>query len=194
MANGQYTIPQNAEQPQSAAVFSSQLDVLQYTPESQPQAFASLKTISERLDSYRTTAVAIEQKNRPWLKAATAFIITPKPILAELIEKESIVIGKLVQKQYSEQQNRVWVQDGDLFYGYVDKKNNISLHQTTIHYEFDNNEPKKSFQGKRVPFVAGESDNLAQLIPLIEPTVLHELYTVDEALQELKKEDFRLAA
>jgi hypothetical protein len=138
----------------------------------------------------------MEEKKQPWLKAAKALIITPKPILAELIEKESVILGKLVQKESPDQENRVWVLEGDLFYGFSakDKKKNISLDQTTVRYLFNEEYVTKLFFGKSVPFVNGELENLAQLIPLIEPTLLHELYTVDEALEELKKEDFRLAA
>jgi hypothetical protein len=220
MANGQYSIPGTLAEPEQPAVFSSQFDVLQYTPESQPAAygavydmltqfetqpptpevkqsvFSSFKPMSERLVSYRNTAIAMEEKKQPWLKAAKALIITPKPILAELIEEESVILGKLVQKESPDQENRVWVLEGDLFYGFSakDKKKNISLDQTTVRYLFNEEYVTKLFFGKSVPFVNGELENLAQLIPLIEPTLLHELYTVDEALEELKKEDFRLAA
>lgn len=219
MAHGQYVIPGTPIEPEQLAPFSTQLDVLQYTPESQPAAyeavydnlkqfevqqpspelkesvFGSFKSMSERLDSYRNTAVAMEEMNRPWLKAAKALIINPKPLLAELIEKESIILGKLVQKQNPNQENRVWVHEGELFYGFADKKNNILLDDTTVHYQFDEHGAAwKSFQGNHVPFVSGEYENLARLIPLIEPTLLDGPYTVDGALEDLKKDDFRLAA
>lgn len=218
MANGQYTIPGELAEPEQTAVFSTQLDVLHYTPQSQPEAyhavqealsqfepqpsnleaehsvFDSFKPMSERLVSYRNTAVAIEQNHRPWLKAAKALIITPKPVLAELVEKESIILGRLVQKQSPDQENRVWVHEGDLYYGFRNKKKNILLKDTTVRYQFHKEMPEKLLGGRAVGFANGELENLSQLIPLIEPTLLHEMYPVDEALADLKKDDFRLAA
>ena len=85
MANGQYSIPGGLFEAEQAAAFSAQLDAEQYTPESHPEAydavaviqttaeqrpitqetvpsgFGLLKPLSDRLDSYRSTAVAIEE-------------------------------------------------------------------------------------------------------------------------------------
>ena len=227
MANGQYSIPEafqeSAPEPSheaqqtevssiqpntqphtpetQAAPYLIQMDAQQYGPEILQSPVASIKELTEqlsdRLDSYRSTAEVLERNNRPWLKAAKALIISPKPVLAELIEKESIIIGKLVQKQSPSQENRIWIHDRELFYGYIDRKNHITLEATTVRYYFNaHNRFIKLFNGKDLPFVPGEIENLAGLLPVIEHSVMHELYPIDEAIDELvhDEDDFKLAA
>jgi len=206
MANGQFNIPdsfrdstperQNSPsyETQQVAPYLIQMDAQRNGPEVLQSPVASIKELtdqlSDRLDSYRSTAEVLEQSKRPWLKAAKGLIIAPKPILAELIEKESIIIGKLVQKQGPHQENRIWIQNRELFYGFIDKKNHISLDKTTVRYYFNaHNRYIKLFNGKDIPFVQGEIENLAGLLPMIEHSVMHELYPLDEAIDDLMHDD-----
>jgi len=202
MSNGQFNIPDSFRGPtpelqntpsyetQQVAPYLIQMDAQHYGPEVLQTPVASIKELtdqlSDRLDSYRATAEVLERRNRPWLKAAKGLIIAPKPMLAELIEKESIIIGKLVQKQGPHQENRIWIQNRELFYGFVDKKNHITLEETTVRYYFNmHNRYIKLFNGKDIPFVRGEIENLAGLLPMIEHSVMHELYPIDEAIDDL---------
>lgn len=213
MANGQYTIPEAFRKPepqpelqqqpepnyeaQQSAVFSARLDAQQSTPENQPLAFSSVGQLSNRLESYQTTVIALEAKRFAWLKAAKALMITPKPMRAELIEKESVIVGSLVRRQAPSQENRIWVHDGDLFYGYADRKHGILLQDTTVRYQFSDEYLEgvmKSFQAKIVPLASGEKENVAAVLGIYESAVVEELYPIDATLMDLKKEDLELAA
>lgn len=206
MANGQFNTPDSFRGPaseyqetpsfeaQQTAPYLIQMDAQQYGPEVLQSPVASIKELtyqlSDRLDSYRGTAEVLEQKHRPWLKAAKGLIIAPKPMLAELIEKESVIIGRLVQKQDPYDENRIWIDKHELFYGFINRKKHISLEDTTVRYYFnDYNRFIKLFNGKDIPFVQGEIENLAGLLPMIEHSVMHELYPIDEAIDDLMHEE-----
>ena len=82
---------------------------------------------------------------------------------------------------------------GEWFFGYIDGKN-IKLTDSTIHYEIFDDHIKKSYRGAIIPFAPGELEILLQAIQSYEHDVVHELYPLDETIQELKKDDFGLAA
>jgi hypothetical protein len=208
MANGQYTIPESlrasepevfSDQPveaievQQTADVAPQPEIQSYAPELQPSNFTLVSQIKARLDSYRDTAITIEESKHKWLKSMKALVLTPKPISAELTEKESIIGGRIFQKPDSKLDVRFWEKDGGWFYGYTDGKN-IKLEDTTIHYEFGPNGVEKLYQGRSVPFVPGEEAHLILAIQTFEHNVVHELYPIDDVLQELKKDDLGLAA
>lgn len=177
MANGQFIIPGSPSEVQS-------LEPQQYTPEAQPAVFAFIKDINGRLESYRDTAVAIEEAKRPWLKSMKSLVLTPKPYRAELIDRESVIGGRRFQKQDPEHDVRFWEEGGEWFFGYSDGKG-VTLNDSTIHYEIYDDHIKKSYQGRVVPFANGELEVFTQAVQSYEHDVVHELYPFDEAIQEL---------
>jgi hypothetical protein len=201
MANAQYSIPEsflNSEpapsfEAQQADAFSAQLDAQHYTPESMPSTYGFVKDVSARLNSYRNTQIALEEKQHRKLKAVKALVITPKPVLAELIEKESVIGGKMFAKPAENIENRFWEQNGGFYYGYTDGKN-IKLEDTVLHYEFSDETIEKLYQGRSIPLVPHEDENVIKSILTFEQQVMHELYPFDEVIQELSKDDFGLAA
>jgi hypothetical protein len=201
MANGQFTIPESQPttpvepiyEAQQTAAFSARMDARQYTPETQPTAYHFVKEIEARLESYRASAIAIEESKHKWLRSVKSLIITPKPIMAELIESESKIGGMLFQKQYPHHDIRFWEKDGGWFCGYSDGAK-VKLEDTTIHYDFTDTAIQKMYQGRTLPMVPGEESNLLNAVREFEHAVVHELYPFDEALLELKKDDDRLAA
>jgi hypothetical protein len=201
MANGQFIIPETPPELTSAPTyetqqtetFSAQLDAQRYTPETQPGMYHFVKEIEARLESYRETAVAIEESKHKWLRSMKSLIITPKPILPELIESESKIGGMLFQRQHPSHDIRFWEKDGGWFCGYSDGAN-VKLEDSTIHYEFSDTNIEKMYRAKTVPFVPGEESNLLKAVKEFEHAVVHELYPFDDALLELKKDDVDLAA
>jgi hypothetical protein len=201
MANAQYSIPESFLNPepapsfeaQQADTFSAQLDAQYYTPEAMPSTYGYVKEVCARLNSYRNTQIALEEKRHKKLKAVKALVMTPKPVLAELIEKESVIGGKMFAKPAENIENRFWEQDGGFYYGFTDGKN-IKLEDTVIHYEFSDEAIEKLYQGRPVPLVPHEEENITEAIMTFEQRVMHELYPFDEVIQELSKDDFGLAA
>lgn len=191
MANGQFVISGiHAEAEQAPVVPDVQQ---QFTPEVQPAPYTFVKDIEARLESYRETAVAIEGTKHKWLKSVKSIVLTPKPVIAELIEKESKIGGRLFQKQEPTHDLRFWEKDGGWYCGYSDGAN-VKLEDSTIHYEFTHDTVEKLYQGRPTPFVPNEKENLIHATQAFEQAVVHELYPLDETLQELKKDDFGLAA
>ncbi len=201
MANGQFIIPETPSttpteptyETQQAEAFSAHIDAQHYTPETQPGMYHFVKEIETRLESYRETAVAIEENKHKWLRAVKSLVTTPKPIVSELIESESKIGGMLFQRQYPHHDIRFWEKDGGWFCGYSDGAK-VKLEDSTIHYEFSEYAIQKMYQGRTIPFVPGEETNLLNAVREFEHAVVHELYPFEEALQELKKDDVRLAA
>jgi len=222
MANGQYIIPAAFQEPaapepqpqpepsyeaQQAAAFSARLDAQQYTPETQPAAFQFIKDIENRLDSYRYTAIEIEEAKRPWLKSMKSLILSPKPLMAEFIEKESKIGGRLLQKQDSKHELRFWSEGHEWFFGWTDGKA-VSIADSAVHYQVSPTNIQKSYQGGVVPFTPGEGAHFVNAVQAYEHAVRHELYPVDDTLVDLytadddnkievstaDKDDYRLAA
>ncbi len=196
-SNGRYVIPGAPQEPtyetQQAAAFSARLDTQQYTPEINYGPYHSLMEIAKRLESYRETAVEIEQSRHGWLKAAKSFVIAPKPILAELIEKESIIGGRLFQKINPTDEPRFVCEGGEWFYWPNGK--DTSAVESALHYEVEENTIQKSFHGRVTPLTLGELETFVQATREYEHAVAHELYPFDEVLQELlTKNDLDLAA
>jgi|GEM_PF-6562450 len=215
MANGQFTIPEAFRQPapepdrnyeaQQTEAFSVQPDIQQSTPETHPTPFHFIKEIEDRLDSYRYTAIEIEEAKRPWLKSMKSLILAPKPIMAELIEKESIIGGQLLQKIDSHHELRFWSEGHEWFFGWTDGKG-VTITNSAVHYQVTDSHIQKSYQGRIVPFAPGEEEYFINAVQAYEHAVMHELYPFDEALIELmaksdyniddlaNKDDFDLAA
>jgi hypothetical protein len=185
MANGQYVIPEAESTPQP--------DVLISAPELQPTPYGFIKAIEGRLDSYRETALAIEDTKRPWLRSMKSLVLTPKPPLAELIEKESIIGGRLFQKQEETHDLRFWCEGREWFFGYNSGKD-VSIVDTTVHYAVSDDSIEKLYQGRVAPLTPGEHEHFVEAVQKYETAVVHELYPFDEVIQELSKDDFRLAA
>jgi len=213
MANGQYNIPEAFRQPapepyfepQQTESFSGQPDIQQPTPETRPTPFHFIKEIEDRLDSYRYTAIEIEESKRPWLKSMKSLILAPKPIMAELIEKESKIGGRLLQKQESSHELRFWSEGHEWFFGWTDGKG-VTITDSAVHYQVTDTYIQKSYQGHVVPFSPGEEEYFINAVQAYEHAVMHELYPFDEALVELmakndysfddlaKNDDINLAA
>ena len=217
MADAQYAIPNAFRQPEpqpqpettneaeQAAAFSARLDVQQYTPENHPQPFHFIKEIENRLDSYRYTAIEIEEAKRPWLKSMKSFIIAPKPRMAELIDKEAVIGGRLLQKADPTHDLRFWSEGHEWFFGWTDGKG-VSIVDSAVHYQVSDTSIQKSYQGHLTAFTPGEETYFINAVQAYEHAVVHELYPFDEALIELmakneldgaelsKKDDFNLAA
>ncbi|MDB5162832.1 MAG: hypothetical protein JWO54_764 [Candidatus Saccharibacteria bacterium] len=209
MANEQYTIPDGLFEAEPTADFSEQpeiQEVQQYTPEPQSthfNAYEYQQELKSRLYAGRQTAIAMEENKHKILKAAKAIIIKPKPILAELIEAESKIGGrpwKIIEikrkeksKKAEEMDYRLWEEKGGWFFGYTNGKD-IKLEDTTIHYIFKPDSIEKRFHGRTFPMNDGEERTLIQAIQLFDDAVMEELYPIDQALSDLKKDDFRLAA
>jgi len=193
MANGQFVISGIHAEAEQAPVISVEPITQQYTPETQPATYAFVKNIEARLESYRETAVAIEETKHKWLKSVKAIVLTPKPVIAELIEKESKIGGRLFQKQDPSHDLRFWEKDGGWYCGYSDG-GQVKLEDSTIHYEFTQETVEKLYQGRPLPFVPYEKENLLHATQAFEHAVVHELYPIDETLQELKNDDLPFAA
>jgi hypothetical protein len=202
MANGQYTIPGAFQEPtpqlsseaEQFAGSSTRPATEQRTPETQPAPFHFIKEIENRLDSYRYTAIEIEEAKRPWMKSIKSLILAPKPIMAELIEKESKIGGRILQKQDPAHDLRFWSESHEWFFGWSDGKN-VSIVDSAVHYQVSDFNIQKSYQGRVVPFTPGEDMYFVNAVQAYEHAVMHELYPFDEALVELSaKDDYDLAA
>jgi len=217
MADAQFAIPEAFRKPepqpqpeqtyeaQQTAAFSAYLDSKQYTPETQPQAYHFVKEIEDRIDSYRYTAIEIEEAKRPWLRSLKSLVIAPKPLLSEFIERESIIGGQLLQKVDAAHDLRLWYATKDWFFGWSDGKV-VMMVDSAVRYQFTDEQVYKSYQGRPIPFTEGEEARLLSVIPSYEAAVRHILYPFDDALIELnsksdydfddlaKKDDFDLAA
>jgi hypothetical protein len=215
MADAQYAIPEAFRNPQSqpeqtpeakpAAAFSLQPDAQLSTPETHPKPFHFIKEIENRLDSYRYTAIEIEESKRPWLKSMKSFIIAPKPLMAELIDKEAVIGGRLLQKADPTHDLRFWSEGHEWFFGWTDGKG-VSIVDSAVHYQVTDTSIQKSYQGHLTPFTPGEETYFINAVQAYEHAVMHELYPFDEALIELmakneydisdlsKKDDLDLAA
>jgi hypothetical protein len=208
MVHGQYTIPEGFIEPviqpqveiQQPEVVPPQPEVLPHTeapqvsPEINVGPFRFIKDIEDRLDSYRFTAIEIEEAKRPWLKSIKSMVISPKPLLAELIDKESKIGGRLLQKQDQTHNLEFWSEGHEWFFGWSDGKNK-KIENTTVHYQVTDSFIQKSYQGRIVPFTPGEETYFINAVQAYENAVRHELYPFDEALVELSaKDDFGLAA
>ena len=190
MVNGQYIISGAFQEPKPQPSFETQ----QYTPEIHPAPFHFIKEIEDRLDSYRYTAIEIEEAKRPWLKSMKSLILAPKPLMAEFIEKESKIGGRILQKQDPSHDLRFWSEGHEWFFGWSDGKA-VSVVDSTVHYQVSDFDIQKSYQGHVVPFTPGEDTYFVNAVQAYEYAVMRELYPFDNALVELTtQEDFRLAA
>jgi len=217
MADAQFAIPEAFRHPEpqpqpeqnyearQAAAFSARLDTQQYTPETHPKPFHFIKEIENRLDSYRYTAIEIEDAKRPWLRSMKSMIIAPKPLMAEFIDKEAAIGGRLLQKQDASHDLRFWSEGHEWFFSWSDGKG-VTMVDSAVHYQVSDINIQKSYQGHIVPFTPGEEAYFVNAVQAYEHAVRHELYPFDDALVELnsksdydfddlaKKDDFDLAA
>ena len=180
--------PQPTYEAQHAAAFSARLDAQHYTAETQPAPFHFIKEIEDRLDSYRYTAIEIEEAKRPWLKSMKSLILAPKPLMAEFIEKESKIGGHILQKQDPAHDLRFWSEGHEWFFGWSDGKG-VSISNSAVHYQVSDFSIQKSYQGRVVPFTVGEDTYFINAVQAYENAVRHELYPFDDAIVELNTKD-----
>jgi hypothetical protein len=201
MANGQFIIPGSLLEAEKAPEASIQPDpqpsdliaAAPLTPEVQPTQFGFIKDIETRLDSYRETALAIEATKRPWLRSMKSLVLTPKPPLAELIEKESIIGGSLFQKQEPQHELRFWSEGQEWFFGWTNGKD-VSITNSTVHYQVSDSHIQKLYQGRVADFAPGEQAHFIQAVTAYEKAVVQQLYPFDQVIQELSNDDLSLAA
>jgi len=117
-----------------------------------------------------------------------SLILAPKPLMAELIEKESKIGGRILQKQDPTHDLRFWSDGREWFFGWSDGKG-VSIVDSAVHYQVSDFNIQKSYQGRVVPFTPGEDTYFINAVQAYEHAVRHQLYPFDDALIELTAKD-----
>ena len=218
MANGQYTIPGGFSEPAPQPITQTQQTESPFVqPVAQPETplfvepivaaeqlatpertygrYHFVKETEDHLDSYRYTAIEIEEaKPKGLLAAAKLLMMTPKPAMSDLIEKEKEIGGRLLKKENQTHELGFWSDHHEWFFWWDDGKTK-DPENSTIHYQVFEDFIIKSFQGRVAPFADGEEARFLSAVTAYENAVRHELYPFDEALVELSsKDDFNVAA
>lgn len=144
-----------------------------------------IKEVENKLDSAHETALAIEAKSHPWLKTVKSFVLAPKPPLAQMIEKEGVTGGMLINKLMAEQGMTSHVQ-----YRFFCENHEWFLYpandpDSAVHYQVTDTEIRKSYRGHLVPLDPGEDVTLRRLAPAYYQAVIEEHYPFEAILTEL---------
>lgn len=148
-------------------------DAQQYTPETQPEAFAFIKDIEKRIIEYREAAQPV--KKTGVLGYVARFIPARSPGITELIEKEARLGGTIHSKAPGVVSQRFWYHEAnDWFFESVDSQRRT----TVIHFETTPTSLYKSHAGQEVRFLEGEPERFTKAVTAYEKLV-ENLYSSD---------------
>lgn len=199
MVNDQYTIPNSAQESSPLNEALRIADAAQYTAESQPAAFEFIKKLENEIDSYRDTAIEMKTgKKTMWSRAIEQFVVNTKSPLDQLIEKESRVGGALYP---SVPDARFWLDKRhesdpagarNWLFSYTNPQ---SKQLEAIVYQTTPRTIHKLYSGLERPLSEEEKRNFIQATLGYKAKVRHELYPLDDALEDLGyKDEYDLAA
>ena len=149
-------------------------DTQQYTPETQPEAFAFMKDIEKRIVGYRETAQPV--KRTGVARYVSRFMPARSPMVTELIEQEARLGGTLHSKAPHVVSQRFWYHDNnDWFFESVDTQRRT----TVIHIETTPTSLHKSHAGQEIRFIPGEAERFTQAAIAYEELVQN-LYSSED--------------
>lgn len=191
MANDQFSIPNSAERPLEEALRIA--DATQYTPESQPSAFALVKRLEERSHGYRRTALEIEDGRDPtWVESILGGK-RPKVTLESLIDQESHIGGRLFGPT-----DRFWLSHKGSSVGGNHLGDWYHVRETvdafgrktdaTLHFETHPDHVLKLHNGRPVEPTLEELETFVRAVELYEARIRAELYPFDQEIYDLEAE------
>lgn len=164
--NGQYHMPQSAP----------------ITPPSTERGrYEAIKDIELEIEEMRALAsdgiiVRYESKNtiKRWTKHLSLVVKQTGSIESRLVEIESQIGGRVLQRPAHVVSQRFWFHGGDWFYESSDGQSSLFAR-----YHISDDRIYKLVQGKAIAFSEAEANHLLQIIPLYFQAVCRDLYEKD---------------
>ena len=167
-----YRIPSESPLQESLRI----ADELHYTPETQPEAFAIVGQIQNRLAHYRAKTHR-PSKNRLFALQLRPFVGVKKTSVEELREREATIGGTLHARASDTVRQRFWYHDNnDWFF----ETTNSQRQTTVIHIEATPTSLHKRSNGNDVPFQQGEPELFIESAIKYEEKLLETLYSAED--------------
>ncbi len=201
MANDIFQYPQRTvEMPHDPELARRFYSVASNPEQNETQSYRHIKEIERLVESYRESATEKSIPKTRIEKIISFVMPNPEPLLVRLVEKESEIGGKLIEKLSTQDANslfsrhRLWYHDANWYY-----ENHDQHGPAVVRYQVTDTSMHKLKNGLEYGFDDGEQESLLILMQQYPEEIRRSLYFVDDVLAELNyedlnKNDFDLAA
>ncbi len=154
-------------------------------PELNTAPYYAIKEVERRIDDARKAQLELDARKHIFSRTLKSFVVSPKPPLAVLKQKEAVIGGEIVSALYAQQgiqmddRIRLIYDNHDWF---LYREGN---YDDAVHYEATDVEVKKSQYGHIVSLEPGEGAAFLMLAPMYEKAVIERLYPIDAIITEL---------